>query len=365
MPLAFSTCEAALASDVRLRCYKRFTCVDVEINTREMTDSNSFTVTLPSNSNMKTHPHNHGHNYVVKPAMSINLTDHTLNSDSRWEVALTALQYTNHFYQLREDVTIYAVVIVPDLESFQINAQFGKTVQLDVDFTENDRAIRSMSTTVRRILKPFVKDSSNATEKWFVVLGQFTIPAGEYKSPLALAKLLTQRFNAVFNNARYQYRMQVELTEPAGTLHFTAVSRLGKYKFFLYTENVNISPALGSVLISIDDLEPPINFISPLSNSTPSFNTVHSLYVYSDIVDEQRVGDESSRLMDIVPVQGAPGQRVHYEFDPPTYLPVCRNFIETINITIKDGDGGVVLFPDSDDNVVCRLHFRRVYKGFI
>ena len=63
--------------------------------------------------------------------------------------------------------------------------------------------------------------------------------------------------------------------------------------------------------------------------------------------------------MDIVPVQGAPGQRAYYVFDPPTYLPVNRNFIETIKIIIHDGNEGEVLFPDDVQNVVCRLHFRR------
>ena len=67
-------------------------------------------------------------------AMPINLTSHTLNDDTRWEVALTTLQYTNQFYQLREDVIIYAVVIVPDLKSINIKAPSMMTTQLDVNF---------------------------------------------------------------------------------------------------------------------------------------------------------------------------------------------------------------------------------------
>jgi hypothetical protein len=64
---------------------------------------------------MLTHPSNRGHNYVVKLSAPINLTNQTLNDDSRWEVVLTTLEYTKRFYQLREDATIYAAVIVPDL----------------------------------------------------------------------------------------------------------------------------------------------------------------------------------------------------------------------------------------------------------
>ena len=83
-------------------------------------ENSNFVVTLPSNSNVLSHPSNRGHNYVVRLAAPINLTSRLLNDDSRWEVALTSLQYTNHFYQLREDVTIYALVIVPSVDYIHI-----------------------------------------------------------------------------------------------------------------------------------------------------------------------------------------------------------------------------------------------------
>ena len=342
-------------------------------------------VTLPSNSNMLTHPSNRGHNYEVKLAAPINLTNRTLNDDTRWEVALTTLQYTNRFYQLREDVTIYAVVIVPNVRSINVYASLGKVMQLDVDFTTDMPGIVRLGSTAQRILQPFVKDESNKDENWFVVLGAFVIPAGEYKTPMDLARRVTKEFNALFNIPRYQYRMQVErlgtgerfqftaesrlaaagtsevMSTPAHgiVINYGAASRLGKYNFLLYTESLALSPPLGQILITIDDETPPIAYMSPISIATPHFNAVHSLYVYSDIVDQQRVGNTSAQLMDIAPVQGAPGQRAHYVFDPPTYLPVNRNYIETIKIIIHDGNEGEVLFPDDVQNVVCRLHFRR------
>jgi hypothetical protein len=350
-------------------------------------EKSGFVVTLPSDSNMLTYPTNRGHDYVVKLASPINLTNQTLADDSRWEVALTTLQYTNRFYQLREDVIIYAVVIVPDLKSVNIRAPFGKTTQLDVDFTEDMSGIEAFGDTERRILRPFVKDETNKNESWFVVIGKFVVPAGEYKTTMELARRVAKEFSAVFNIARYQCRMVVERVGSDGRFRFTTesrlenprrrrtseqaspkpgditvdygeASRLGKYNFMLYTEHVSISPPLGQVLRAIDDQEPPIYYISPISGGTPILNTVQSLYVYSDIVEHQRVGNTSAQLMDIAPVQGSPGQRAHYVFDPPTYLPVCRNFIETIHIIIHDGDEGQTLFPDDVQNVVCRLHFR-------
>jgi hypothetical protein len=114
------------------------------------------------------------------------------------------------------------------------------------------------------------------------------------------------------------------------------------------------------VLITSDDKEAsPIYYIPPISANTPSFSTVNSLYAYCDVVGHQRVGDSSAVLMDFAPEQGAPCQRIHYVFDPPTYLPVDRNYIDAIRIIIHDGSEGEVLFPDYLQNVVCRFHFRR------
>jgi hypothetical protein len=351
-------------------------------------EKSDFTVTLPSNSNVLSYPSNRGHNYVVRLSTPISLASQTLNDDPHWEVALTTVQYTNTFYQLREDVTIYAVVIVPNVESIQIHSPFGKTIQLDVDFTMESTGVRELRETQRRILRPFVKDATNKDEKWFVVLGEFIVPAGEYKVPLDIARRVVKGFNSVFSNFRYQYRMQVERVGSGGRFRFTAESkltnpiqgpraeppsprpdgiavdygdesRLGKYNFLLYTQQIAISPPLGQVLASIDDKDEPIYYISPISANTPLFSTAHSLYVYSDIIDHQRVGNTSAQLMDIVPVQGAAGRRVHYVSDPLTYLPVSRNYIETIHITIHDENGSALLFPDDTDNVICRLHFRR------
>ena len=86
---------------------------------------------------------------------------------------------------------------------------------------------------------------------------------------------------------------------------------------------------------------------------------MQSLYVYCDVVKPQHVGDTLAPLLDIVPVQGMPGQRQHYALNQLTYLPVNRTFIEALNIEICDEYGKHVKFPDDVENVICRLRFRR------
>jgi hypothetical protein len=64
----------------------------------------SFLVTLPSNSNMKTHPENEPGSYTVKLASPIKL-------DGEWEVALVSVQYTHCWSNLADDILLRFFVI--------------------------------------------------------------------------------------------------------------------------------------------------------------------------------------------------------------------------------------------------------------
>ena len=59
-----------------------------------------------------------------------------------------------------------------------------------------------MGKAVQRILQPFVKDDTNKDEKWFIVFGHLVVPAGEYKTPMELARRVTKEFSVVFNIPR-------------------------------------------------------------------------------------------------------------------------------------------------------------------
>ena len=81
----------------------------------------------------------------------------------------------------------------------------------------------------------------------------------------------------------------------------------------------------------------------------------HDLYVYSDIVQAQLVGDALVPLLRIVPVEGDDGQRVSKSFERPHYLPVSRREFETIEVNIKRDTGESVSFELA--KVLLTLHF--------
>jgi hypothetical protein len=117
-------------------------------------EDTSFTVTLPSNSNMASHPTNRGNNYVVKLSSPLNFSGSTLNEDVSWEVALTTVQYTNRFCDLRENSTLYVVLELYTTGVINTSVEKPKGVtELPAKFTDTN--LKDMSNIEKRILKTF------------------------------------------------------------------------------------------------------------------------------------------------------------------------------------------------------------------
>ena len=91
--------------------------------------------------------------------------------------------------------------------------------------------------------------------------------------------------------------------------------------------------------------------ISRLDLQTPA------LYVYTDIIDYQIVGDVRAPLLRTVPVKGDRGQAQHVEFLHRIWLPVNKGYINSIELTICNDAGELISFPTGKVSLV--LQFRR------
>jgi hypothetical protein len=162
----------------------------------------------------------------------------------------------------------------------------------------------------------------------------------------------------LFGGAGYLFNMGIAVDGATGRITFRIDNlQLGLYMF---TDSAPIVHALGLSPKAIDKKVLAVFNLNIVGTKTPRFDAVHSVYVYSDIVKEQRVGDTTAPLLEVVPVRGVPGNRIHYCVNPLTYLSVNRDNIDSINIVIINEYGNPVVFPDDVENVVCRLRFRRV-----
>lgn len=86
---------------------------------------------------------------------------------------------------------------------------------------------------------------------------------------------------------------------------------------------------------------------------TGGFN---SLYLYTDIIEHQIVGDTAVPLLRCVPIQGKTHEFITITYDKPHYLPLSKHHIETITVEIKTDQNRYV--PFRYGKVIVRLHLR-------
>ena len=89
---------------------------------------------------------------------------------------------------------------------------------------------------------------------------------------------------------------------------------------------------------------------------------LNAFFVYSDIVGHQYIGDKYTKILRVVALDNEVGSNALYMskiYDVPHYVPVARNNIETIDISLVSDTGEQILFKSG--KVVVKLHFRRKY----
>ena len=87
-------------------------------------------------------------------------------------------------------------------------------------------------------------------------------------------------------------------------------------------------------------------------------NNINTLFVYCDCIDYQYIGDTYAPLLRVVAVPNELqyGDNVNLIFDSPHYVPVSRNTINTIEISLLDDIGELIQF--NYGKVIIKLHFR-------
>lgn len=89
----------------------------------------------------------------------------------------------------------------------------------------------------------------------------------------------------------------------------------------------------------------------PLKFKTPA------LYVYTDIITDDYVGDVKIPLLRAVGIEGDRGEFANKEFIHPHYKALKTGYINSIRIEVKDDTGEDIDFAVG--KVICTLHFRR------
>ena len=95
-----------------------------------------------------------------------------------------------------------------------------------------------------------------------------------------------------------------------------------------------------------------LNYRQPglyVASKVVNLNNTNAIFIYSDVIDSQIVGDRLIPLLDINAVQGGPGDLVSSRFDKPHYKPVLRKHFSNIHISLRDDQGNPIRFEKGKD----------------
>jgi hypothetical protein len=326
----------------------------------ESQGTDQVVVTLPSNSNMEKYASNKPTDYTVVLRTPLNFG----RAHTDWEVALTHMQFTQGWNNFRKDCIIRLLVKIPKLptEAAARAAGHQELFFREVPFNVDD------TTWEDNLASEYVDDMAEATGSKFKVnewvYYRVLMRANYFSSVQALLEHFSKHFDLAFN--RYGASLDYEVSFSTGYVKLLP----SRCSIILMDAGTYFAELLGlpSKLVKTRDYTPigPTGRLARLYELTldgtrkPKLDVLHSMYVYSDVIERQPVGDTDAPLLGIVPVGDAsPGHRVHYAFNPLSFLPVSQSLIKNINVQLATENGDPVPFASVSDNVVCCLRFRR------
>ena len=343
-------------------------------------NDDEFWVTLPSNSSASAYPKNGPSSYKVRLRKPIDLSAR----GGEWEVALLSTQYTHCWYNFRQDCNIRFLVKLPDTGLSKTSssgdasgrsrsASAGSAGRIVGGSKKEDDGARSSAEIFYRevpfgghpdfedhdhFITSFRESNQHGIdEDW--VYHKVTLRRAYFSTIYDLGKEISRLFERAF----HRHDMQLTIHHDYETGRISCAVNRGKVAILL--DDTYLAGVLGMETEKVIDSEyvnkrnVKLYLLKTDGVRAPRLDVVNSFYVYSDIAKYQAVGDTEAPLLGIVPVQGEPGNRLYWSFNPLCYLPVNRSYISEIEILLCTEDGERVLFASASDNVVCSLRFRK------
>ena len=316
-----------------------------------------FYLVLPSNSSMKLYPENTLANFKVSLSQPI-----MLNDPDKWEVGLAEIQFPNSWYNIVEGKNYFEKDIVNptreevsgmftnekgNIELLQMITGLDGNQKTEVKSVTPVNLPSSVSSTEGESAEPPKKKAKDWQLISLVYRTRIALPAGRYDSVKDIIDPLNKSQKGIFRPFHFEYdpvtkRTKVDL----------------KKNCAIRWQNSDIARCLGFFPDGVIKKEG--KTVSPTLSSVQ--DTISSIYVYTDIIENQHAGDVKVPLLRIVPVTQSHGKVCYEKYDKPYFFPVNRGHIEKISINIR-GDTGE-LIPFQSGKVVVTLLFKRKLAKF-
>lgn len=269
-------------------------------------DLDQFYVTLPSNVNTSTHPNNTLANFTCQ-------LYHPLKFDYPYEVALVEITFP------------------PTVDESE------KTIIGRVEITHFSSSYSNEANHLEE--RPSVE----------VTLGEFRDPKFHENLNENLAKAARRvfcvpepKFEKIIN-VNSVYRLNQFQNEYGIYIYGDLADLMGFSKSEAGAER-RIGPGAVSRIFS--------------ESSTKQITTsLNAYFVYTDIIKHQFVGNSYTQLLRFVALENNKANQT-LTYSSPHYVPLSKNYIDSIEISIKDDSGQPVHFKSGIQKVYVKLHFR-------
>jgi hypothetical protein len=295
---------------------------------------------------MGEHPENRPDDYTVVLGSKV-----TLNGD--WEAALLNIHYPHNWFDFREKSIVHWIYTHNRL-TLNDN-QIAASVKVSYD-THFKACAVSLEPGFANYPRGFLNTSVVLWPNHYSTVQEI----GD-----RMCKLIEDGIRQSDLKVNLKVLFQYDSETRTGTVYTTVGS------LFLFTESTYAGDILGlnSIEIATPRTDPVATIEVPklymLSGTKQStFSKLDSIYVYTDIVEFQHVGDELTPLLGIVPVQKRTQESQFFTFNPPLYLPVSKKEFTQVNIKLKTTRGKPLPFPQYTAGVACTLRFRKRKNNF-
>ena len=189
-------------------------------------------------------------------------------------------------------------------------------------------------------------------------LFQFSISKGYYNTFEDLGKYIAAKFNVLTSKMA-----NVKLTFQYDNFEKTAEFKVSGCKCILFSEDDYLMSHLGYIAgkqnykkqLGRDYVE--YDLSGGPGTREPFLDDMTTIYVSTDLVEYQLVGNTQVPLMGVFPIQGEHGKQLYWSFNPPYYIPVTKYLVPDIEILLSTATGETVEILEGD--VISRLHFRK------
>lgn len=295
--------------------------------------TNEFQLTFSSNNSVSIYPDNKPQSFKIRLPAPIDLV-------GDWEVALMQIQYPRSWFTIQESHEIRFAKC-----TFKNNRENIYDTPCSPKLSDQSNSAHDLAT-----LYNLFGESESKIEEYYV-----NIEPGFYPSPASVLWRLDELI-------REQYFKCSERPDDSLfpiNLYYDEIENKCKFKgsdnwAWCLPKESTLFRELG-IIIDHDDTDWK-KF--PMTGAMANMKTWSRIYVYTDIIKPQLVGDAHLPLIAVAPVNGESGcTSAHWNFLPPYYLPVSRTYINDIEFQIKSEFGDFV--PFRNGIVINRLHFRR------